>query len=306
MTNLPSKPDILDANITTGVWKAYYGNIRDFISQMPGGNKIGQLIVTNNTVFPTQAVNELVLADGLTKATLNTISIDNLPIGSLLLLSVVTDGVDITLKNNFGGQGSIVLFNNEDLVLTSGFTICLVRSGSRWLQMNFAGYIFGDNGLVNNKYLSKSSITTEGLIKICTAEEAKAGRDNTKAVTSLRLQEKINEAQKVIKPQSLYQGLKVVPASGAIALEDNVAIYQSSVTKAMNYTFATNALTKPYSVITFELHLKMSTPFALTFPATVTWVYGEAPDMSEGGQYLLTFRSFDGGASWIGSMEVRW
>ena len=103
MTNLPSKPDILDANITTGVWKAYYGNIRDFISQMPGGNKIDQLTVTNNTVFPTQAVNELVLADGLTKATLNTISIDNLPIGSLLLLSRYFQG-SLSQRQNRGRE----------------------------------------------------------------------------------------------------------------------------------------------------------------------------------------------------------
>lgn len=306
MVKLPTKPDILDANITTGVWKAYYGNIRDFVAQLPGGDTIGQLTVSNNTVFPVRAVNELVLEEGLTKATLNTISIDNLPVGSLLLLSVVTEGVQITLKNNFGGQGSLVLFNNSDLVLTSGFTICLVRSGSRWLQMNFAGYIFGTDGVIDNQYLTKTSMDDEGLIQLCTSDEVLAGTNNNKAVTPYRLQEKIDEAQKVIKPQSLYQGLKEVPASGLVSLEDNTAIYQSAITKAITYTFDVSALTNPYSVITFELYVKMSTPFALTFPSTVTWAYGEAPDMSEAGQYLLVFRSFDGGASWIGSMEVRW
>ena len=306
MTNLPSKPDILDANISTGVWKTYYGNIRDFIYQMLGGAAIQQLVLSNNTIFPRTGINEITLEDGLTKGTVNTIDINNLPNGSVIILSVMSSGVSVTLRNNFGGQGSLVLFNNEDVVLNSGFSVFLTRSGSRWVQMNFAGYMFDTQGIIDNKYLTSASYDNKGIIQVATEEEVVAGAVNNKAVVPVTLQRKIDDSLKVIKPQSLYQGLNVVGAGGVIALEDNIAIYQNTVTKAMNYIFNVDKLTKPYSVITFELHLKMTTPFALTFPATVTWAYGEAPDMSEGGQYLLVFRSFDGGASWIGSLEVRW
>lgn len=306
MTNLPNKPDILDANITTGVWKTYYGNIRDFIAQLPGGQTIQQLTVVNNSIFPKAAINEVVLEQGLTKGTINTIDINSLPNGSTIILSVLSAGVSITLKNNFGGQGSLVLSRGADLVLTSGFSVFLIRSGSRWVQANFAGYMFDNSGIIENKYLNLATQDLAGIVSFATDDEALAGSLSNKAVSPATLQTKIDDAQKVIKPQSLYQAIKTVDAGGVVALEDNISIYQSSVTKAMNYIFNTSALTNPYSVITFELHLKMSTPFALTFPATVTWAYREAPDLAEGGQYILVFRSFDGGASWVGSLEVRW
>lgn len=43
-----------------------------------------------------------------------------------------------------------------------------------------------------------------------------------------------------------------------------------------------------------------STPVAVTWPGSVLWPGGDAPDMDESGVYALTFVSVDGGTVWLG------
>lgn len=305
MTNLPSKPDILDANITTGVWKSYYGNIRDFISQLPGASAVAQLIVANNTIYPKTCYNEITLEQGFIKGTINVIDINSLPNGSSIVLSVVSTDVEVTLKNNFGGQGSLVLSGGKDLVLKKNFSIWLTRSGSRWVQMNFAGYMFNDEGIIENSKLPKATKDEQGIIQLATTDEVLAAKDNEKAVTSYSLGQALTENRKVANTQSLYVGIKNVDATGNVELDAFITVYQHIVTKATNYVFDTSKLSGLSMGMSFELLIKMSTPVALTFPSNVNWAYTASPDMSKAGQYLIKFTSYDGGASWLGLTEIR-
>lgn len=82
MTNLPARPDILDSSISTGVWKTYYGNIRDFISQMLGGSEPEVSVVQEESISPTKAVialdlDELVQESLLKTSALLTIQLAN-------------------------------------------------------------------------------------------------------------------------------------------------------------------------------------------------------------------------------------
>lgn len=82
MTNLPERADILNQNIITSDWKTYYGNIRDFISQMLGGSEPEVSVVQEESISPTKAVialdlDELVQESLLKTSALLTIQLAN-------------------------------------------------------------------------------------------------------------------------------------------------------------------------------------------------------------------------------------
>ena len=98
-----------------------------------------------------------------------------------------------------------------------------------------------------------------------------------------------------------------VLSNGTIALENKQTIYKITPSAATTFTFNASSLSLSSSkAYTFELCVVMSTVYSLTFPSSLVWQDGEAPDLSEAGTYFLAFRTIDGGTTWLGNLQGKW
>lgn len=110
----------------------------------------------------------------------------------------------------------------------------------------------------------------------------------------------------VVRYQSLYQRLKPVE-SGIVMVEDEKIVGWAEVTVATTFTFNMDNITKTGEddIITFELYINMPTPVGIVWPADIDWGKDEeAPDMSEAGLYLLTFRYIRKIDRWQASLQI--
>lgn len=300
MTNLPAKPDILDSNISTGVWKTYYGNIRDFISQMLGGGSSESIIITNNSILPSKAIVKLTTEGEMSTDDLNTIQVNNLPDGSVIFVTVESSGQTVRVKNNYGGIGSIILFQNKDIELNNNFSLLLERVGTAWRQINTSGYIFNENGLIDIDLIPKATNSSSGVNRIATDIEASNGVDETVTINPKQLFAVKNELLNHIYPNTIYQNIS--QTGNTIYIKEDQTIYPFTVSGDTTFIFNTdNVSVKDGSkAITFELLLTIDTARTIHFPSNVAWLYNESPDLSVAGNHMLTFRSYNGGAKWIG------
>lgn len=79
---------------------------------------------------------------------------------------------------------------------------------------------------------------------------------------------------------------------------DEGNVFVQTLSGATEYEITGAASGKAHS---FTLILTQpSTPVAVTWPGSVLWPGGDAPDMDESGVYALTFVSVDGGTVWLG------
>lgn len=96
-------------------------------------------------------------------------------------------------------------------------------------------------------------------------------------------------------------------SSGTITLSSVSSIYKITPASNTTFTFNTSGLSLSSAVAyTFELYINMSTVYSLTFPSSLTWQGGTAPDLSATGTYFLVFRTIDGGINWIGNLQGVW
>lgn len=75
---------------------------------------------------------------------------------------------------------------------------------------------------------------------------------------------------------------------------------------AVEFTFDTTNLTLDSSTAyTFELYIDMPFSRALSFTDTILWEDDTIPTFGDG-QFLLVFRTLDGGSSWLGNLQGVW
>lgn len=204
MPNLPTKDQMLDPEVSTGSQKAYLGDFLDFVSQVPWGNPVQQLTLTGTRLEPTKGINLIDAGDDDATRTINTISIDGVPDGQGLFLSVLQDNATITLKNDFGGIGTMYLFQNKDVVLTSQFFILLVRRGNYWYQMNTSGYIFNELGNVDYSLLPNASNSFYGLMRYATDSEFTAGTAELLSPNVKQVQDKIKQINTAVNTKVIF------------------------------------------------------------------------------------------------------
>ena len=140
MTNLPERADILNQNIITSDWKTYYGNIRDFISQMLGGSEPEVSVVQEESISPTKAVIALDLDELVKESLLKNISIVNYPTSQWLFLVLNNPDKKITIAHGQPGDGAIYTFTQENEQIVSGDVIILKRDGNIWQQVDLMAY----------------------------------------------------------------------------------------------------------------------------------------------------------------------
>ena len=99
-----------------------------------------------------------------------------------------------------------------------------------------------------------------------------------------------------------------------ITLQSGISLYEVDFGAVdTELAFSTSAIAGAltaggYNVITFELLVKMgATVQTVDFPENVSWLNNIPPTMNAANKtYLLLFRSYDGGESWIGTQEGSW
>lgn len=108
-----------------------------------------------------------------------------------------------------------------------------------------------------------------------------------------------------VRYQSLYQRLRTVD-DGVLLAEDEKIINWAELTADTTFTIDMSQTTKKSDtdVVTFELYVNMPTPVVIVWPEGIQWPDGEAPDVSEPGLYLLTFRYIYKEAIWQASLNA--
>ena len=95
-------------------------------------------------------------------------------------------------------------------------------------------------------------------------------------------------------------------SSGTITLTDANSLYVRQPSAATTVTFSNSTSASSTKAYTFELCIKMTTVYAISWPSSVTWQDGEIPDLSSTGTYFLAFRTIDGGSTWLGNLQGKW
>jgi hypothetical protein len=99
----------------------------------------------------------------------------------------------------------------------------------------------------------------------------------------------------------------VTLSSGAITLNSAKSIYSLTPSSATTFSFTIPSGTiGTNQALTFELYINMQTAYSLTFPSSVSWQDGQAPDLSATGKYFLVFRTMDNGSTWLGNLQGVW
>ena len=107
--------------------------------------------------------------------------------------------------------------------------------------------------------------------------------------------------------KSIETTQNIQTTTGTISLASDKSIYSITPSASTTFTFDTTNLSISSAVgYTFELYVNMSTAQSLTFPASVSWQDGTAPDLSNTGTYFLVFRTIDGGTTWLGNLQGVW
>lgn len=111
-------------------------------------------------------------------------------------------------------------------------------------------------------------------------------------------------------PNTLYTNRANV-SQNAIYLMDDTHSYIDIPTSNRNYIFnISNLAIGNNKVITFDLIIKMeSTLYSINFTTynSVSWLTGISPNInSTNTNYLLTFRSYDNGVTWVGNVQGYW
>ena len=124
-------------------------------------------------------------------------------------------------------------------------------------------------------------------------------------------------------PQTLYQNItkpSVISSKCTINLADNCTMYslETDTTRQATVEFNNSPIyshinpleNNYYSTIrpiTFEIYRPAYNVEDNTiWPSTITWLSGSVPKLESGYAGLYAFRSFNGGASWIGNLQCTW
>jgi len=89
-----------------------------------------------------------------------------------------------------------------------------------------------------------------------------------------------------------------------IPLDLTCAYYTKEVSTASTIAFTSSVLSSD-KVIDFNLHLNLTSNVAVSFASNIKWL-NNAPTINTTKHYLLRFRSFDGGTTYVGNLEGSW
>ena len=241
------------------------------------------------------------ISDGFLSADVATSDINNLQT-QIDAINASTDVRDVVgTYAELQNYDTSTLGNNDIVKVLSDSTQDNKTSYYRWVITNNVGawVLIGSEGpyvtvaAANQTYAQKTDYATTntyGLVKIG------SGINNNNGIIS------VSAASAIVQQEATTQ------TGGTITLNDSITIYPVAPSSSTTLTFDVSGLTlSSGDVVTFEMLVDLTAGVqSVTFPASVEWVNDDAPDLSTAAQYLLVFRSFDLGTSWIGNLQGSW
>ena len=111
----------------------------------------------------------------------------------------------------------------------------------------------------------------------------------------------------VTPSKEIFQNIFVVTGN-TVEVSEKYSIYKKTISANTALDFNVTKANIYQKVITFELFIEMPKKFSISFvqAAKIHWLNDEVAEFDEAGNYLLAFRSFDNGASWVGSLQGMW
>mgnify|MGYP001092425824 CR=1 FL=1 len=111
----------------------------------------------------------------------------------------------------------------------------------------------------------------------------------------------------VTPSKEIFQNIVLIEEN-TVNISEKYSIYKKIVTEDIELDFNVTQANIYNKIITFELFIEMPTVFAITFSENtdIHWLNDDAAEFTDAGNYLLAFRSFDNGNSWIGSLQGMW
>jgi len=103
--------------------------------------------------------------------------------------------------------------------------------------------------------------------------------------------------------KALLGNNKTVTVS-TIPLDLNTAYYTKEVSTASTIGFTIGTI-EANKAIEFNLHLNLTSAVAVSFASNIKWL-DNTPTINTAKHYLLKFRSFDGGITFVGNLEGSW
>lgn len=138
MSDLPASGYLSNAARTNGEMKTALEDLRDVVSELPGGtdSETSALAISSGSITPTSGVHRVDTEGASAADDLSTISTANHPAGRLLIIRSTDDARVVTVKHAAGGVGQILLHRNLDFVLNSTKKhLVLKRFGTSWEEV---------------------------------------------------------------------------------------------------------------------------------------------------------------------------
>ncbi len=165
---------------------------------------------------------------------------------------------------------------------------------SATLETQLAGYV-----TISAQTTTLAAYVTTAALNAELASYATTASVSTAIATALA-DYALAEHQHVVAP------VEPVPASGVITLERDKPSYQKTIEGNTVIGFdATGLNLGSTDSATFELLVRMGTyVYQVLFGSNIAWLNGEEPYFTEPNKaYLLAFRTYDGGQSWVGAYQ---
>lgn len=148
------------------------------------------------------------------------------------------------------------------------------------------------------------SVTNAGQVSTYAPTPVSTSNDTNIATTEW-VKSRISEHVATVVP-AIYQ--VVEDTNSVISLKDDISIYKYVYNSGDTLVFDVSQLKKPENTaITFELFVTTTdTVSTLNLPSGIAWINGQTPKLTANTSYLLAFRSFDNGATWLGNIQCHW
>lgn len=193
-----------------------------------------------------------------------------------------------SITGSFGEAGNTITLNRA---ISSPYEILYVNVGNTQILRSE----YATNGI--NIDTNTTTITLPNTIPAGTGYEVMLFSGNTQIGSD------VNHS---VLPATLYQHMMTI-SGNTITLNSDFTIYSKTVSAAttLNFTMP-SGYTSTLGVVTFELYINMTTASTILWTPSISWNGGTAPLFNDVKKYLLSFRSFDGGNTWIGNLEMTW
>lgn len=230
--------------------------------------------------------------------------------GKVIVTILSTEGDGTAVRRESVSETKITVTDGKATLSGKSIDHLVVKdvSGGQTYKENFDYTFDKANSLLAVTVDSKISNNTELLVSyeratVSSLDVLIAADNKDKTVI---LNEK-GDGFTVTPSKEIFQNIFVVTGN-TVEVSEKYSIYKKTISANTALDFNVTKANIYQKVITFELFIEMPKKFSISFvqAAKIHWLNDEVAEFDEAGNYLLAFRSFDNGASWVGSLQGMW